>query len=88
MLSFGLSQVEQKQDLGLKCQTPLRLCHLILVLLFKPMGQISDLQLTSFWYILVGVVVLVLVLDVLVTGVKQSQLLDISLGLGLEFDNN
>ena len=52
------------------------------------MGQISVLQLTSFWYILVGVVVLVLVLDVLVTGVKQSQLLDLSLGLVLEFDNN
>ena len=32
-----------------------------------------------------GVVVLVLVL---VTGVKKSQLLDSSLGLGLEFDNN
>ena len=30
----------------------------------------------------------VLVLVVLVTGVKQSQLLDLSLGLGLEFDNN
>ena len=50
------------------------------------MGQISVLQLTSFWYILVGVVVVVL--DVLVIGVKQSQLLDLSLGLGLEFDNN
>ena len=35
----------------------------------------------------VVVLVLVLVLDVLVTGVKQSQLLDLSLGLGLEFDN-
>ena len=44
------------------------------------MGQISDLQLPSFWYILVGVVV--------VTGVKQSQLLDLCLGLGLEFDNS
>ena len=33
-----------------------------------------------------GVLVL-LVLLVLVTGVKQSQLLDLSLGLGLEFDN-
>ena len=32
-------------------------------------------------------VLLVLVLLVLVTGVKQSQLLDSSLGLGLEFDN-
>ena len=32
--------------------------------------------------------VVVLVLDVLITGVKQSQLLDLSLGLGLEFDNN
>ena len=32
-----------------------------------------------------GVVVVVVV--VLVTGVKQSQLLDLSLGLGLEFDN-
>ena len=52
------------------------------------MGQISVLQLTSFWYILMGVVVVVVVLDVLVTGVKQTQLLDLSLGLGLEFDNN
>ena len=51
------------------------------------MGQISDLQLTSFRYILVGVVLVVLVV-LLVTGVKQSQLLDLSLGLGLEFDNN
>ena len=54
----------------------------------KSYQLLSDLQLTSFWYNLVGVVVLVLVLDVLVTGVKQSQLLDLSLGLGLEFDNN
>ena len=28
-------------------------CHLILVLWFKPMGQIPYLQSTSFWYILV-----------------------------------
>ena len=29
-------------------------CHLIIVLWFKRVGQISDLKLTSFWYILVG----------------------------------
>ena len=32
------------------------------------------------------VLLLVVVVVVLVTGVKQSQLLDLSLGLGLEFD--
>ena len=48
------------------------------------MCEISGQGFKSFRYILVGVVVLVLVL--LVTGVKQSQLLDSSLGLGLEFD--
>ena len=38
-----------------------------------------------FWWVVVVVVVVVLVL-LLVTGVKQSQLLDLS--LGLEFDKN
>ena len=54
VFSLGIGRAEQQ-------------CHLILVLLFKPMGQISDLQLTSFWYILVGALVLLVV----VTGVKQ-----------------
>ena len=36
-----------------------------------------------FWW---GVVLVIVI--VVVTGVKQSQLLDLSLGLGLEFDKN
>ena len=34
-----------------------------------------------------GVVVVVVLVLFVVTGAKQSQLLDLSLGLGLEFDN-
>ena len=46
------------------------------------MCQISDLYFKSFLRFWWGVVI------VFVTGVKQSQLLDLSLGLGLQFDNN
>ena len=53
------------------------------------MGEISDVQFASFWYIFWwGVVLVVVVLVVVVTRVKQSQLLDLSLGLGMEFDKS
>ena len=62
-------------------------CHLIIFLYVKPMCRISDPYPSSrFSYFFFVLVLLLLV--VVVTGVKQSQLLYLSLGLGLEFDKS
>ena len=78
VLSLGLCQAEQRlsPDLSFVIQN------------YRPNFRPTvNILLVYFGGVVVVVVVVVLVL-VVVTGVKQSQLLDLSLGLGLEFDNN